>query len=256
MVAAELAKKAERIGVTAVYHRREEANMECRLARRAYGPLALALALLLPGAAAAQVPDTLTFDVEGWGVVHGIAHQCPISENGKMDAYVGIPVTCPVWVVDADGERTPGRIVAEADSTFVSIVIQGDSLMTVTVLRKGNTHVRLYPVPILQILAYYPATNTMDTEDPLTIRASWDPATGEKLWQEETRLCGYVQGFAAPLAKTDEGCPDLGHPTLPIFHVTWTVTDETATPQIVEPLRPMPLIAAVEWLGRALLKKE
>jgi hypothetical protein len=208
--------------------------------------------------ARAQVPDTLTIDVFGYGLVAGVGHNCPIDPNGKVASYVGQEIVCPVWVIDSDGDQTPGRIIVEiADSSFVQAFVTGDSLLTVRVIRKGNTHIRLYPVPVLLVAAVYPESiaagsgTFWDTIQPLSATVTRDSITGAPIAHIRTVLCAYLGNrYGDAVAKgraalQTEPCPDMGQGPLPEFPVVWTameaVTDENGMAPLPRPAIAMPI---------------
>jgi hypothetical protein len=220
--------------------------------------LLVVLLLLWPGAIAAQAPDTLTFEVIGYGLVSGVGHDCPI-RNDKLDRtmYPGSEITCPIWVVDADGDPTPGTIVLEVmDSTVVQAFVTGDSLLTIRQLRKGNTHIKMFPRPILLVatvypdnLAYYgPGAMAWDTVQPLWATVTRDPVTLQPVVHVHTMLCAYLgDGFGGAVAKgraTRQAvpCPDMGGTPLPEFPVTWSVLSDVTDANGMVPL-PRPVIA-------------
>ena len=218
-------------------------NLQTRVAKRALLGLLLLLAFSVLPASAQEPPDTVSFEVFGWGLVGTVAHDCPI-RNDRVNLYEGATLRCPVWVVDSEGQRTLGRIVIEvADTTFLTAEIENDTILVLHQKRKGgNTHVRMFPVPILMVGAFYPDGGEMDWSMPLAIPAQWDLDTMEITWQATTVLCGYVNGRDEPQAKTDPRCPDLVDAVLPIFPVQWSVTEEYAYPQTLLPRVALSLI--------------
>lgn len=261
-VAASIAAEAERLGVDAHYGLKEKENrmvLQQRVAKRVLGAFLIAFLLLAtrPTGSTAQEPDTLTIEVLGYGLVAGVGHNCPIDNNGKVASYVGAEIQCPVWVVDADGDETPGHIIVEvADSAFVQAFVTGDSLLTVRVLRKGNTHIKLYPEPILLVAFVYPdnilygGAEPWDTIQPLWATVTRDSITGQPIAHVRTKACAYLgKSFGEAVAKgraelQEWPCPDIGGVPLPEFPVSWApvyaTTDENG--EAILPL-PRPIIA-------------
>lgn len=175
--------------------------------------------LIVPLALSAQVVDTLTVDVVGHGIVSGIGHNCPIQDNGKVEMYVGSEITCPIWVVDADGERTPGFVNVEvADTRFVEATVVGDSLLTIRVIQKGNTRITLYPSPKLLLAAVsWNREPALDTIPPF------------QFYRNETvQYCAYLgksykeAKMVSETAEWAPPCPSFGEEVLPTFPVFWS----------------------------------
>lgn len=182
-----------------------------------------------------QEVDTLTVDVVGYGLVAGVAHNCPIQENGRLEAYVGVLITCPVWVVDLDGVRTPGHITLEvADDRFVEASVIGDTLLSIRVLQKGNTRIRLVPTPrILLAAVHFNREPSLDTIPPFSVDRNGT-----------VQFCAYLGASYAEATMVSEvpewapPCPTFGQqgelPTFPVFWsggegmLVWHETDPRA----------------------------
>lgn len=252
MRALRLSRSAEALGVRPHFgFKRGRRRIE--MERTVVAWVALCLALTAP--AAAQTPDTLTFDVEGHGLVSGIQHECPITQNGKLDAYVGTEVVCRIWVVDNQGNPTLGTIDIEiADSTRANVYVEGDSLH-ILIIQRGNTRVKMFPRPILLLAAVYPDNLAFygpgdlawDTVPPLFATVTKDEATGQSIAHIRTTFCAYLgDSFGGAVAKgrapaQTTPCPDIGGTPLPEFPVEWAVASFTDANGLV-PL-PRPVIA-------------
>jgi len=160
--------------------------------------------------------DTLTVEVIGHGLVAGVGHDCPIGDNGKIEAYVGTEIRCPVWVVDSSGARTPGHVNVEvADTSFVRAAVVGDTLLALEVIRKGNTHIRLYPTPSLLLAMVNWTRNSVDTIPPMEMDAG-----------DTVQWCAYLgDSYAGARMVSDAGwapaCPTWGSGSLDTFPVLW-----------------------------------
>lgn len=191
---------------------------------RLFTMLALCASFLfagLPGAEAQEV-DTLTVEVVGYGIVAGVGHNCPIADNGKIEAYVGVEISCPVWVVDSDGDQTPGTINIEvSDSRFVEASVVGDSVLNIRVLQKGNTHIRLYPTPkLLHAAIHFNREPSLDTIPPFDVDRNGT-----------VQFCAYLGKSYAEAKMVSEvpdwapACPTFGQGELPTFPVFWSGGD-------------------------------
>lgn len=178
--------------------------------------LACILALAVATAEAlGQTVDTLSFEVEGIGVVAGVGHDCPIEDNGRVIGYVGFEVECPVWVIDPDGDRTLGTVeVQVADSSRIEARIEADTLLYLKIVRKGNSRVTLIPHPTV-FLAVRAASMPWDTLGAM-----------DALQGQENQFCAYLGGYSTAYAKSYEPigppCPEFGGKWLPEFPVKWS----------------------------------
>jgi len=170
--------------------------------------------------------DTLTVEVEGYALVAGIAHDCPIDPDGRVQlrGYEGTTFSCSVQVIGTDSLPTPGTIeVIEADTTIVRVEIIGDSILNATILRRGNAFIRLRAVPILLLALVDFSTDpwSYDTIPPFSF-----PQYQERL------ACayfgpGYREARAVGMAPAQTlPCPIWQADPLPTFPVQWTETDE------------------------------
>lgn len=185
------------------------------------------------------IPPDATLELEGWayGAIEGLEHNCPISENGRVEGYAGMEVVCEIWAVDVDGQFTPANIAAiPRDSTRVEVIVEPPQQDTVDgvlqyvkseiyirVIRRGNWHIDLEARPLLFLLLYayerpetalYPRISTDLTvvNDPL----------------ENFIFCAYLGGYTNATYKSRMRpipCPDLGGTPLPEFDVTWTLPE-------------------------------
>ena len=75
---------------------------------RPTGPVWLLFALTLMMSTTPTEAQEATITIEGYayGQIAGIAHECPLREmpNGRyrVDGYVGLQISCPIWAVDAE----------------------------------------------------------------------------------------------------------------------------------------------------------
>ena len=190
------------------------------------------LALLLASPLRAQ-EATITIDGYAYGAIAGIEHECPIRANGRIEGYVGLQVSCPIFAVDSDGNFTPSTVTAvPADSTRVVVRVTHvaqDTLgnfapdtLHINVIRRGNWHLDVYANPVLFIMGYAynrPADATYPRHEfpPITV-----------VTEETFVLCAYQGGYEDAIAKSlarPVACPDLGDVALPEFEVEWTLPD-------------------------------
>jgi len=212
-----------------------------------------ALALVhdpLPGQQA-----TITINGTAYGTIAGIGHNCPMREQGggyRMDGYVGMQVSCPIWAIAADSSFTPSSIsVTVSDESRISAVVVHSVMDTlgvyspdtlkIQVLRQGNWHLDVTANPILFIMGYgfnrAPDAAWPQYEYPPMINVLED---------EVFALCAYQGGYgtdATAKSINDPPCPDLGGTPLPEFEVNWIL------PDILAPWNP----AAVPATRMALL---
>jgi hypothetical protein len=195
--------------------------------------LVAVLFLSLSGAPAEGQEATITINGYAFGQIAGLQHECPIRANGRVEGYVGLQVSCPVWAVDGDGNFTPSSVAAvPGDSGRVAVRVSHvaqDTLgrfvadtLHITVLRQGNWMVTLTARPILFIMGHA----YMRTEDATWPRHEFPPIRA--VVGEEFALCAYQGGYEDATAKSLSRpipCPDLGGAPLPEFEVRWTLPD-------------------------------
>ena len=204
---------------------------------------------------------TITINGYGWGQIKGIGHGCPMRELGngrwRLDGYVGLQISCPVWGVDSLNAFTPASVsVVPSDSARVSAVvvhtpvdINGNfyaDTLKIQILRGGNWTLGLFANPVLSIFsfgfnrpddAHWPRVNTTEPR---------------ALVGETVALCAYAMGNwteavgYVPTAKSESSheCPDPwdydeagrdvanDRPPLPTFAVEWSFDEEYLAPAI------------------------
>jgi len=183
---------------------------------------------------------TIIINGYGYGAIAGIAHECPIRANGRVEGYVGLEVSCPVSATDAQGNFTPSTISAvSADSTRVRVRVVhvaqdaegnfGRDTLKLTILRTGQWRVDLFANPILFIMGHA-YTRGPDAPWP---RNEFPPI--RVVVGETFTLCAYEGGYETAVAKSYARpipCPDLGGHILPEFGVEWIL------PDILGPVNP------------------
>ena len=176
---------------------------------------------------------TITINGYAYGMIAGIEHECPIRPNGRVEGYVGMSVSCPIYATDSDGNFTPSTISATPfDSTRLVVRVTHvaqDTLgnfapdtLHINVIRKGNWHLDVFANPLLFIMGFM---NTR-TEDATWARYEFPPI--RVLVDEVFVLCAYEGGYEDAVAKSlarPVPCPDLGDTPLPEFDVEWTLPD-------------------------------
>lgn len=189
---------------------------------------------LLPKLAEAQ---TATIELEGYayGAITGIMHDCPIRQNGRIDGYVGMVVTCEIWAIDSTLAFTPASLTASAaDPTRVQVTVSATAMdsvgnyipstMMIQVLRSGNWKVTLDANPML-FVAGHMFTRPEDSLWPqLDIEGDLKSVVGEQF-----ALCAYEGGsFENAKSKSlnrPNPCPDPPGLILPEFEVVWVLPD-------------------------------
>jgi len=190
---------------------------------------------LVPGFLCGQ-EATITINGYAYGQIAGISHECPLKETGqgwRVEGYVGLQVSCPVWAVDAEDFFTPASMsVMASDSSRVSAVIvhsivdtagqYAPDTLKIQVLRRGNWSIDLYANPILFIMGY------MNTRTSDAIWPQHEFPTIRAVVGEDFILCAYEGGYEDAVAKSynrPTACPDLGDTALPEFEVTWVLPE-------------------------------
>lgn len=184
-----------------------------------------------------QIPSEAEITLEGYayGAIDTIQHNCPIRDNGRIEGYVGMEVTCEIWAIDSTGAFTPSSLVATpADSSRieVSIITESDSLgnyqrsnMYIRVLRRGNWHVDVEARPILMLMGYM-YNRPVDDQGVFWPRIEYPNPEINLLENEQFIFCAYVGGYANATHKSLERpipCPDLGGTPLPEIEINWTL---------------------------------
>jgi len=191
---------------------------------------------LVPGLLSGQ---EATIEITGmaYGTIAGIGHECPMREQAggyRMDGYVGMQVSCPVWAIDSQDGFTPSTINVQVnDSSRLSAVVvhpTPDTLgnysadtLKIQILRPGNWRLTVNAKPILFVMGA--------TTRPAS--ATWPqyeyPPVMNFVLNEVFTLCAYQGGYGVDATAKSYArptpCPDLGGTPLPEFEVQWTLPD-------------------------------
>jgi len=203
---------------------------------------AMALFFCFPWAAPVEAQEaTITINGYAYGQIAGVGHECPLRKVGngwRVDGYVGMQFSCPVWGIAADSSFTPATLKATAsqpDRVAVTMIhstpdsVYYPDTLRVQVLRQGNWSLDLTASPVLFIMGA-----TSRPADAAWPRDEYPPM--RFVVGEVFRLCAYEGGYENATAKSlnrPTPCPDLGGVALPEFEVQWTL------PDILGPLDPV-----------------
>ena len=215
---------------------------------------------------------TITIEGYAYGQIAGIAHECPLREmpNGRyrVDGYVGLQISCPIWAVDAEDLFTPSSLSIKLnDSSRVAstiLHIPPDTLgqyvadtLKLQILRQGNWSFALDANPLLNIFGYM--FTRPGPDDPVRTNQDGSPSgiwpqiedrfgNMKAVLGEQFVLCAYELGAwqdgegYRPVAKSTDvlgqarPCPDPeGYGSLPEIVVAWVLPDILARVQDASP---------------------